>query len=130
MLLTSAYLNAISLIANNCNIQRTHIFLAVCTDCSFFTQLCITFTLPMLQLRPHVIPPEVHVSGHAKTQKMATTSHVTDVTCTSRAATGGCTTIGHVRRDSCGTTTRRGAAGNLTLASVLVSYRRHRATYT
>ena len=65
-------------------------------------------------------PPEVRVSGHATTKKMATTNPVTDVTSTSRAATGGCTNIGHVQGDSYGTTIIKYVTGNLAPASAVV----------
>ena len=76
--------------------------------------------LGLFQFRQNVTPPEARVSGHATTKQMATTSHVTGVTSTSRAAMGGCMNIGHVRGDSCGTTISKDVTGDLTPASALV----------
>ena len=42
----------------------------------------------MFQSKQNVSPPAVRASGLVQTDKMATTSHVTDVASTPRAATG------------------------------------------
>ena len=75
----------------------------------------------LLLFQSNATPPDVGASDLPKTNEMATTSHVTIVTCTQRVSSAGCIQIDGVQLNWCGMTVNGSATGRLPVANAFIT---------